>query len=235
MKLKTDIISRLKWENSQLKYWNRHTDTQNAARKCNAWPMSHPLHSFLGFSLLYTLESRSWTLCSWSSKSWNFVVQYAWCAFCAMLRSWSWLRTILSNWEYAGLVFSWRFYNSIAIGCGSSSSCFPPLVPASWSFALTSIFAPWSRSTSHVLPILVNPILCIFSVETWFRISVDSSSSPSTSTPKCSMNLEMSTTYGSLKSMSLLPTSYGHGLCMSNPPSHHFECSTSPLNHLHSR
>jgi len=126
-----------------------------------------------------------------------------WCVCWAMLRSWSWLRTILSNWEYVCPVLSGGLYSSIAIGWGSSSSWFPPLVPASWSFAPTSMFAPWSPSTFQVLPTLVNSILCIFSVETWLRRLVDSSSSPSTSTPKCSMNLEMSTTYGSLKSVSL--------------------------------
>jgi len=34
----------------KLEQTNKHT--QNAPRKCNAWPMSHPLHSFLGLSLL---------------------------------------------------------------------------------------------------------------------------------------------------------------------------------------
>jgi len=41
----------LKFENSRLKKEQTDTNT-NVARKCNAWPMSHPLHSFLWLSLL---------------------------------------------------------------------------------------------------------------------------------------------------------------------------------------
>jgi len=61
-----------------------------------------------------------------------------------------------------------------------------------------------SPSTSHVLPTSVNSILCILSVDTWFNKPLKSSSSPSISTQKCSMNLDMKIIYRNLKSVSLL-------------------------------
>jgi len=46
-KFETDIINRLKRKQAIkiLEQTNKHT---SATLKCNAWPMSHPLHSFMG-------------------------------------------------------------------------------------------------------------------------------------------------------------------------------------------
>ena len=120
------------------------------------------------------------------------------------------LGQLILNTNTAELEQKWKIHHevetdiiSMVMGCGSSSPWFAPLVPISWSLAPNSMFASSSPSTSHVLPTLVSPILCILTMETWFNRPVESSNSPSTSTPKCSMNLEMRTTYGSLESVSL--------------------------------